>query len=70
MTGHALPQRSSRPRSSEANPRLPSMNSAGSSGRFTPARLKTKSAPVHHASRSSGEESRSHSQTSSGSSGA
>ena len=61
MTGHALPQRSSRPRSSEANPRLPSMNSAGSSGRFTPARLNTKSAFLQYSSSCSAVESMSYS---------
>ena len=44
ITGQLLPWRSKVSSSVEANPKLPSMNSARSSGRLTPARLKTKSA--------------------------
>ena len=44
MTGHLFPWRSKASNSVEANPKFPSMNSDWSFGRFTPARLKTKSA--------------------------
>lgn len=46
---------------SEAKPKLPFMKSSGFSGRFTPARLNTKSAFRQYSSSSSGVEFRSYS---------
>ena len=48
-----------------AKPKLPCINSSWFCGRFTPARLNTKSASLHQASSCSGVESRSYSKTSS-----
>ena len=61
ITGQVLPYFLSVSRRVDAKPQLPFMNSPLSFGRFTPARLNTKSQSRHHASSCSGVESRSYS---------